>query len=219
MKRLSHLLDKNQQWARKTAAAAPDFFPRLAERQQPEYLWIGCSDSRVPASRIVDLLPGEAFTHRNIANLVQTRDLNCQAVIQFAVETLQVNHIIVCGHYGCGGVLAAMSDSAKAGGLVEDWIGEIKLTRRRHEPWLAALPAARRADAMCELNVIEQARALSQNRIILRDWRGGRELDLHGWIYNLRDGRIHDLDFHCGRDDDAERCYAQAIERIKNGRA
>ena len=222
MNPLQHLLDNNKRWAEKIAADDADFFPRLAEGQQPEYLWIGCSDSRVPVSRIVDLMPGEVFVHRNIANLAQLRDLSCQSVLQFAVESLRVKHIIVCGHYGCGGVLAALG--GEVGGLVNDWIGNIRNTRRKHGQWLDGLSAEKQADALCELNVVEQVRALSQNRIIRRNRSAERELALHGWIYQIRDGRIRPLlddegpNDDGGRDDDMEALYTQAIDRIKDGR-
>ncbi|MGI9229717.1 MAG: carbonic anhydrase [Gammaproteobacteria bacterium] len=216
MNQLKHLLDNNQKWAEGVTAADPDFFRRLAAQQKPEYLWIGCSDSRVPASRVVDLMPGEVFVHRNIANLVQNGDANCQSVIQYAVEALQVKHIIICGHYACGGVLASMKQ--QAGGLMDDWLQSIKRTQHKHEQWLNYVAAEKQGDVLCELNVIEQAMSLSQNEIIQRAWLTGQEIHLHAWIYNLQDGRIRDLGFGCGSDDSAGALYTKVINGIKHGR-
>ncbi len=214
MSQLQNLLNNNKAWAERITSEDADFFRRLAEQQRPEYLWIGCSDSRVPASQVVDLKPGDVFVHRNIANLVQTSDVNCQAVIQFAVETLKVKHIIVCGHYGCGGVLAAMQP--ESGGLVDYWVWSIKLTRQKHAHWFNMLPKDKQPDVLCELNVIEQAVVLSQNKIIQRHWLAGQALYLHAWIYRIHDGHLCDLDFNCGPGEDPDTAYQAAIAKIKH---
>lgn len=214
MAKLTDLLEKNRAWARQRTAEDPGFFSRLAQQQRPEYLWIGCSDSRVPANQIVDLLPGEIFVHRNIANLVQHSDLNCLAVLQFAVESLQVKHIIVCGHYGCGGVAAAINDDND--GLVDYWVWNIKLTYKKHQNWLDELPHDKLARCLCELNVIEQVMALSQTRIVQDTWLGGNPLEIHGWIYDIQDGILHDLGISCRTGADTEILYSQAIEKIQS---
>ncbi len=171
----------------------PDFFLRLSQQQAPEYLWIGCSDSRVPATEIVDLLPGEIFVHRNIANLVVHSDLNCLSVIQFAVEVLKVRHIIVCGHYGCGGVMAAVE--RKGYGMIDNWLQYIRDVYRNHQVVLEALsgePA--RYNLLCELNVMEQVWNVCQTGIVQNAWGMGQQLNVHGWIYDISDGLIKDLD-------------------------
>lgn len=211
---LQDLLDKNKKWAEQVTISDPDFFPTLAKQQKPEYLWIGCSDSRVPANQIVDMRPGEIFVHRNIANLVQTSDLNCLSVIQFAVEVLGVKHIIVCGHYGCGGVQAAVENSAS--GIIDYWIWNIKLTRKKHKEWLDDVPKDKLLDAVCELNVVEQVLTLSHNRAIQDAWEKNHDLEIHGWIYRINDGVIKDLNINCGRSDSSTSAYESAIEKIKS---
>lgn len=213
MKGLSKLLQGNQAWARNISEQDPQFFTRLAAQQKPEYLWIGCSDSRVPANQIVNLMPGEVFVHRNIANIVHTNDLNCLAVIQFAVEVLKVRHIILCGHYGCGGVQAAMEETSR--GLVDYWVWSIKLNHKRHRDWLEQLPAHRLPDVLCELNVLEQVSTLSCNRVIQRCWSQGNELQVHGWIYDIHDGILRDLGLSLDQSDDTERVCRAALEQIK----
>ncbi len=191
-KDLGHLLDNNRAWAAAKIGADRDFFARLSEVQNPGYLWIGCSDSRVPANEIVGLQPGEMFVHRNIANVVPHSDLNCLAVIQFAVEVLEVRHIIVTGHYGCGGIRAAMEN--KDHGQIENWLAHIKDIYCRHYDEIMALddPEAR-ADRLCELNVATQVRNVASTSIVQKAWRTGKALRIHGWIYSLRDGILHDL--------------------------
>ncbi len=210
---LDNLLANNRNWARDVVEKDPAFFSRLAEQQNPDYLWIGCSDSRVPANQILGLQPGEIFVHRNIANLVQTSDLNCLSVIQFAVEFLKVKHIIVCGHFGCGGVMAAVQDTS--GGLIDYWIWNIKLIMKKHQAWLGSVPAEKLSDIVCELNVIEQALTLSHNRVIQDAWSKGSELEIHGLVYALHDGLLRNLHINCSRDHDPVSVYESAVNRIK----
>ena len=189
---LSQLLKNNRAWAERTTRDDPGFFERLARQQAPEYLWIGCSDSRVPANQIVDLPPGEIFVHRNVANVVVHTDLNCLSVMQYAVEVLRVRHIIVCGHYGCGGVLAALQEGRS--GLIDNWLRHVQDVRRAHHSELDGLGTeAARHDRLCELNVIEQVSNVSQTTVVRDAWDRGQELAVHGWIYGLKDGLIHDL--------------------------
>lgn len=194
MKRLSHILEQNKQWAESLAAREPDFFPKLTKIQQPEYLWIGCSDSRVPANQITGLLPGEVFVHRNVGNIVYSTDLNCLSVLQFAVDSLQVKHVIVCGHYGCGAVKAAWEKQRL--GLIDHWLSAIRELGDAHREELQKLedePA--RVDRLCELNVLLQARNVCQSKVVTKAWQKGREISIHAWIYRLNDGRLKDLNF------------------------
>ena len=190
------LLQENVRWSGERTAADPGYFRRLSGLQAPEFLWIGCSDSRVPANVITGLEPGEVFVHRNVANLVYPADLNCMSVLQFAVETLKVKHIIVCGHYGCGGVRAVLDGSQS--GLVEHWLAPVRDLFREHHTELAALPGDEaRVDRVCELNVRAQVASLSHSPILRSAWDRGQTLSVHGWIYSLDDGRLRDL--HCGQ--------------------
>jgi len=184
MKYLPELFRKNREWAAGMTAADPHFFERLCEIQRPDYLWIGCSDSRVPANQIVGLTPGEQFVHRNIANLVDPRDPNVMAVIQFAIETLGVRHIIVCGHYGCGGLKAAMDGAGH--GFVAEWLAPLRRFVEEHptQDW----------ETLCEMNVKLQVDVLRRTDVVREAWASGRELYLHGWIYSLKDGLLRDLD-------------------------
>ena len=192
MKILKNLFDNNRQWAEKIKETDPDFFSKLSKQQTPEYLWIGCSDSRVPSNQIVDLLPGEIFVHRNIANVVIHTDLNCLSVIQFAVEVLKVKHIIVCGHYGCGGVKAALEK--KTFGLIDSWLRHIKDVYRLHQEKLDDVTDEKeRLDLLCELNVIEQVANVTHTSIVQKAWENGQELSVHGWIYSIEDGILKDL--------------------------
>ena len=187
----------NRAWALRMQDADPEFFERLADQQAPDYLWIGCSDSRVPANQITGLQPGEVFVQRNVANVVRLNDLNCQAVVQYAVEYLNVEHIIVCGHYGCGGVLAALKDQAT--GLAREWVSGIVGLRDRNAAELAALMNDdERHSRLCELNVIEQVQSLSHSEVVRAAWSRGQPLKLHGWIYNIRDGLLNDLNVEIG---------------------
>jgi carbonic anhydrase len=192
MRLLSHLFEKNRAWAADMVRGDPDFFQRLAGQQAPRYLWIGCSDSRVPANQIVGLLPGEMFVHLNVANVVVHADLNCLSTVQFAVDVLKVEHIIVCGHYGCGGVVAALRDAKF--GLVDNWIRHVQDVRRKHQAQLDALPTEPdRIDRLCELNVIERVANVSQTTVVRDAWARGQLLAVHGWVYGLKDGLLNDL--------------------------
>jgi carbonic anhydrase len=192
MRLLAHLFANNRTWAAAITRQDPQFFQRLAQQQAPQYLWIGCSDSRVPANQIVGLMPGEMFVHRNVANVVVHTDLNCLSAIQFAVEVLRVHHIVVCGHYGCGGVLAALRGEKL--GLVDNWLQHVRDVRLRHEQHLATLPSDKeRHERLCELNVLEQVCNVSQTTIVRDAWQRGQELAVHGWIYDIRDGLLRDL--------------------------
>ena len=192
MKTLQHLFDNNIAWAEKIKSSDPDFFNRLSKQQAPDYLWIGCSDSRVPATQIVNLPPGEVFVHRNIANVVVHDDTNCLSVIQFAVEVLKVKHIIVCGHYGCGGVKAAVEDQDH--GLINNWLQHIKVVKQKYLAELKDLTPEQTNNKMCELNVIEQVKHVSETAAVQNAWNNGAELSIHGWIYSISDGILHDLD-------------------------
>jgi len=193
MRILKHLFDNNQAWAARIKESNPDFFSRLSRQQRPEFLWIGCSDSRVPANEIVNMLPGEIFVHRNIANVVVHTDLNCLSVIQYAVDVLKVKHIIVCGHYGCGGIRAALEGEAH--GLIDNWLGHIKDVYRYHQAMIDGVADEQeKVDLLCELNVIEQVVNVAQTTVVQNAWRSGQELDVHGWIYSIGDGILKDLD-------------------------
>lgn len=192
MRALSHLFANNRAWAAEMTRQEPDFFTRLSGQQAPQYLWIGCSDSRVPANQIVGLLPGEMFVHRNVANVVVHTDLNCLSAIQFAVEVLKVGHIIVCGHYGCGGVLAALRGDKL--GLVDNWLRHVQDVRWKHRTELDALDTeAQQHKRLCELNVVEQVLNVSQATVVRDAWVRGQALTVHGWVYDLHDGLLQDL--------------------------
>jgi carbonic anhydrase len=192
MRILSHLFANNRAWAEEITARDPDFFSRLSRQQAPQYLWIGCSDSRVPANQIVGLLPGEMFVHRNVANVVVHTDLNCLSAIQFAVEVLRVSHIIVCGHYGCGGVLASLRNDRL--GLIDNWLRHVQDVRWKYRDQLGTLQTeVQRHDRLCELNVIEQVVNVSKTTVVREAWTRGQELAVHGWIYKLTDGLLRDL--------------------------
>ncbi|MGE0039863.1 MAG: carbonate dehydratase [Vicinamibacterales bacterium] len=193
MRFLPHLFAQNRSWAEAKVARDPEFFTRLASQQTPGYLWIGCSDSRVPANEIVDLAPGELFVHRNVANLVVHTDLNCLSVIQFAVDVIKVRDIIVCGHYGCGGVKAALESSEH--GLIDNWLRHIQDIATAHESELAAIgDDEARVDRLCELNIIHGVTTVGRTTVVRDAWRRGQHLTLHGWIYSIRDGLLRDLD-------------------------
>jgi carbonic anhydrase len=193
MQHIRHLLENNRRWAENVRAQDPEFFTRLAGQQSPDYLWIGCSDSRVPANTIVGLMPGEVFVHRNVANLVDSHDVNCMAVLQFAVDVLRVSHVIVCGHYGCGGVRAAFGDQA-VGLITGQWLRRLREIYQQHAVRLGRLPAERRADALCELSVRHQVAHVAASTIVQQAWQRGWPLAVHGWIYAVRDGLIRDLE-------------------------
>jgi carbonic anhydrase len=193
MSDLQNLLLNNRTWAGEMTRQDPEFFKRLSSQQAPQYLWIGCSDSRVPANQIVGLLPGEMFVHRNVANLVVHSDLNCLSAIQFAVDVLRVSHIIVCGHYDCGGVGAALRDQKV--GLVDNWLRHVQDVRWKYSEQLDAISAsgAARQNRLCELNVTEQVVNVGNTTVVREAWKRGQDLTIHGWIYDLRDGLLQDL--------------------------
>lgn len=210
---LDHLFANNQTWAARQVAREPDFFARLASQQAPEYLWIGCSDSRVPANEIVGLLPGELFVHRNVANVVVHTDLNCLSVVQFAVDVLHVKHVIVCGHYGCGGVRAAFSTERL--GLIDNWLRHVQDVRERHASLLDGVTDPEtRVDRLCELNVIDQVRHVCETTIVQDAWTRGQPLTVHGWIYGLNDGRLRDLRFSMSSLSSLENAYATALRAV-----
>lgn len=187
------LLEENVRWSEERTDADPEYFTHLSGLQAPDFLWIGCSDSRVPANVITGLEPGEVFVHRNVANIVYTADINCMSVVQYAVEALKVKHIIVCGHYGCGGVKAAMEDAAD--GLVEHWLEPVRDLKRTHRSELDQLSDhGSRLDRLCELNVKAQVGAICHSPILLRAWESGQSVTVHGWVYGLKNGRLRDLD-------------------------
>ena len=207
---LNHLLKKNREWAAHVTGQDPEFFSKLANQQSPEYLWIGCADSRVPANEITGLAPGELFVHRNIANVVVHTDLNALSVIQFAIDLLRVKHIIVVGHYGCSGVRAAM-DNARVG-LADNWIRHVKDVNDKHGRYLGSvIGATARNDALCELNVIEQVVNVCQTTSVQDAWKRGQPLTVHGWVYGLNDGLVRDLDISICNNDELSEKYTAAI--------
>ncbi len=192
MKTLKYLFEQNLAWATAIKEKDPEFFSSLSRQQEPEYLWIGCSDSRVPANQIVDLPPGEIFVHRNVANVVVHTDLNCLSVIQYAVDVLKVKHIIVCGHYGCGGVKAAMDNQEH--GLIDNWLRHVKDVSRLNIEKLKGVEGDQKIDLLCELNVVEQVTNICNTTIVQNAWKQGADLSVHGWIYNIENGILKDLD-------------------------
>lgn len=214
MDKLEKLLEQNAEWAAKVEGQQPGFFERLARLQAPEYLWIGCADSRVPANEITGLLPGEVFVHRNIANVVVHTDLNCLSVIQFAVDVLKVKHIMVVGHYGCGGVNAALH--GRRLGLVDNWIRHVQDVRDKHQLQLDTLQhIGDQEDRLCELNSLEQAKHVSLTSIVQDAWSRGQKICVHSWIYGLINGRLHDLGFAVDNADDVEPAYQRALTRLQ----
>src|SRR5262245_59974728 len=210
---LKHLFEQNQAWAEAIKRRDPEFFQKLSRQQSPEYLWIGCSDSRVPANEIVGLLPGEIFVHRNVANVVVHTDLNCLSVLQYAVDVLKVKHVMVVGHYGCGGVQAAYR--CQRVGLVDNWLRHVQDVREEHDACLHTLsddtaPTAR----LCELNAVEQAFNVTSTTIVQDAWARGQDLNVHAWIYGLRDGLLRDLDMTASSPAEAQTGYKAAIDAI-----
>lgn len=213
MKKLQNLFDNNRAWSERIRRQDPEFFSKLARQQSPEYLWIGCSDSRVPANEIVDLLPGEIFVHRNVANVVTHTDLNCLSVIQFAVDVLKVKHVIVVGHYGCGGVGAALRGDRI--GLADNWLRHVQDVRQKHEARLLSVSGdVQRADKLCELNVIEQSANVCQTTIVQDAWERGQDLTVHGWVYGLKDGLVRDMNFSVANPDEAPVAYESALSGL-----
>ena len=211
---LEQLFRNNRKWAASMVDQAPDFFKKLASQQSPEYLWIGCSDSRVPANEIVDLLPGELFVHRNIANVVVHTDLNCLSVLQFAIDVLKVKHVIVCGHYGCSGVHAALE--RRRIGLADNWLRHVQDVHQKHGRYLGdLLPKSERQDRLCELNVIEQVANVCQTSIVQDAWERGQALTIHSWIYGLRDGLLSDLGVTVNCPSDLATKLSRSLERYQ----
>ena len=210
---LRELLESNRRWAAKREADQPGFFTGLLQQQGPKYMWIGCSDSRVPANELVDLAPGELFVHRNVANVVVHSDLNCLSVMQYATDVLAVRHIIVVGHSNCGGVITALEN--RRVGLADNWIRHVQDVRNRHSAWLETLPPARRVDALCELNVVEQAMNVCQTTVVQDAWQRGQELSVHGWVYGLKNGRLEDLQMTVTGLDGGSAAYDAAIATVR----
>lgn len=218
MKSLEHLLQQNRQWAKTTVEDDPDFFKRLAEAQNPHYLWIGCSDSRVPANQILNLLPGEIFVHRNVANIIVHSDLNFLSVLQYAVDVLKVEHILICGHYGCGGVKAAVDNTSC--GLVENWLRHIQDVQYKHQSLINALtqtqPDINRYDLMCELNVIEQAINIAKTTIVQDAWKRGQSVIIHGVLYALHNGILKQMGPGINNNEKIEEFYQYALHEIQS---
>ncbi|MDI1320007.1 MAG: carbonate dehydratase [bacterium] len=213
MHSLKNLFDQNQAWAEAIKRRDPEFFAKLSRQQNPEYLWIGCSDSRVPANEIIGLLPGEVFVHRNVANVVVHTDLNCLSVIQFAVDLLKVKHIMVVGHYGCGGISRVIK--CERVGLADNWLRHVQDVREKHEGCLHLLPDdTARSARLCELNVIEQAANVCATTIVQDAWARGQELTVHGWIYGLKDGLLRDLKMSAGSLDEATAAHQAAVAAL-----
>ncbi|MBS2028657.1 MAG: carbonate dehydratase [Deltaproteobacteria bacterium] len=209
---IAELFRNNRAWAEQMTAEDPEFFRKLAQLQAPKYLWIGCSDSRVPANQITGLMPGEVFVHRNIANMVVHTDLNCLSVIQFAVDVLQVRHIMVVGHYGCGGVNAALE--AKRLGLIDNWLRHIQDVADLHRSLLDTAAPEQRRDRLCELNVIEQAANVARTNVVQDAWASGRALTLHGWVYRLSDGLLRDTGLSASSMSEMRTSYGEALLRV-----
>ena len=213
MSDLKHLFDKNRQWSEGIRRDDPEFFQRLSRLQEPEYLWIGCSDSRVPANQITGLLPGEVFVHRNVANQVVHSDLNCLSVLQFGVDALRVKHILVVGHYGCGGVKAAHLNLRL--GLVDNWLRHIQDVKQKHAARLAPIADDKAlVDRLCELNVIEQVLNVCQTTVVQEAWNRGQELTIHGWIFGLDDGLVRDLGISIDAPAAVQATYEQALAAL-----
>jgi carbonic anhydrase len=210
---LQELFDNNRDWAKSQELRQPGFFSKLLEQQTPQYLWIGCADSRVPANELVGLLPGELFVHRNVANVVVPTDLNCLSVLQFAVDLLKVRHVIVVGHSNCGGVKAVLANSRV--GLADNWLSHVHDVKNRHQTWLESLRSEKRLDALCELNVLEQSRNVCRTTVVVDAWQRGQEVVVHGWVYGLHDGLLDDLKMTVASTADLVGAYAGALAALK----
>ena len=214
MNPLQHLFENNRAWSESIRAQQPDFFRTLSEQQAPEYMWIGCSDSRVPANQVVGLKPGEVFVHRNVANVVVHTDLNCLSVLQYAVDVLHVRHVIVCGHYGCGGVNAALQNQKL--GLIDNWLRHVQDVRQKHAGTLSRITdETQLADRLCELNVIEQVVNVCQTTVVQDAWSRGQQIAVHGWIYGLQDGRLRDLKMCIHRPEELAPAHAAAAPWLR----
>lgn len=212
MQDITNLIANNQTWSKHLKEEDPGFFERLALAQRPRFLWIGCSDSRVPAERLTGLEPGELFVHRNVANLVIHTDLNCLSVVQYAVDVLEVEHIIICGHYGCGGVQAAIENPEL--GLIDNWLLHIRDLWYKHSSLLGELPPEKRMDTLCEINVIEQVYNLGHSTIMRSAWKRGQKVQLHGWVYSIHDGLLRNLDVSATSRETLEQRYRQGIATL-----
>ena len=209
MQSLMDLFTNNRAWAQRMRAQDPDYFTRLAQQQAPDYMWIGCSDSRVPANQLLGLPPGAVFVHRNVANVVAHDDLNCLSVMQYAIDVLQVKHVILCGHYGCGGVRAVLQRQRL--GIIDNWLEHVRDVQVRHDRALAAMDDQKAWRALCALNVIEQLRNVAATSVVRDAWARGQALCLHGWIYDVGDGLLKDLDVTAWDDPELTRQYEQAV--------
>ena len=214
---LQHLIDANRVWATRMEREQPGFFQSLAKQQSPKYLWIGCSDSRVPANQVTGLAPGEVFVHRNVANVVVSSDLNALSVIQFAVDVLKVEHIMVVGHYGCGGVLAVLGEDRV--GLADNWLRHVHDVKMRHRGRLMHLCAHAQEDALCEMNVIEQVGHIAETTVLQDAWARGQQVSVHGWCYGLKDGLVKDLGVTMSATSEVVDVYRQAIKRYPRAAA
>lgn len=212
MPHIKELFDQNAEWSDRMTAESPEYFTKLVERQRPEYLWIGCSDSRVPAELLTGLDSGELFVHRNVANQVIHTDLNCLSVVQYAVDVLKVKHIIVCGHYGCGGVNASIDNPPL--GLINNWILHVRDLFLKHRNWLTKLPREQWGDKLCEINVAEQVYNLGNSTIMQNAWDRGQNIDIHGVIYGIGDGKLKDLGMRCQSRETLEIAYQSALEKL-----
>jgi carbonic anhydrase len=210
---IRQLFEQNRSWATEMEDREPGFFATLARQQSPEYLWIGCSDSRVPANQIVGLLPGEVFVHRNVANVVVHTDLNCLSVLQYAVDVLRVKHVLVVGHHGCAGVQAALLNRRM--GLIDNWLRHIQDVRLKHAALLESLPEARHPDSLCELNVIEQVLNVCQSTVVQEAWERGQQLSVVGWVYSLKDGLIRDLQMTVDRPGQKSEAFETALAALR----
>ena len=214
MGNLANLLEKNKRWANKMRKNNPIFFEELAYQQSPQYLWIGCSDSRVPANQIIDLLPGEVFVHRNVANVIVHSDLNCLSVIQYAVDVLRIKHIIVCGHYGCGGIFAALNNQKL--GLIDNWLRHVQDVRQKFKDIFECHKPDLHWDILCELNILEQVINVAQTTVVQDAWSKGQELTVHGWIYKLHDGLLRDLKADISTAAELSVLYENSVASIRN---
>jgi carbonic anhydrase len=210
---LDHLMDSNRRWAADITRRSPGFFTQLLAQQAPQYLWVGCADSRVPANELVGLLPGELFVHRNVANLMVHSDLNALSVLHYAVEVLKVRHVIVVGHSNCGGVRAALGNERS--GLVDNWLRHVQDVRDAHEGFLASLHASLQVDALVELNVLEQARNICRTTVAQDAWRRAQDVTVHGWVYGLHNGLLEDLRFTVGTPEEVNATYEAALVQVK----
>ena len=207
------LFEMNRAWAKRIEEEKPGFFRELQAQQQPKYMWIGCSDSRVPANQVIGLTPGEVFVHRNVANVVVPTDLNCLSTIQFSVDVLKVEHLMIVGHYGCGGVKAALHN--KRVGLADNWLRHVKDVRDRHATLLAATPEQHREDVLCELNAIEQCMNVAHTTVMQDAWARGQKVTLHAWCYGIKDGLVHDLHMDLGNNEGLATTYKAAVEAVR----